>query len=65
VIIEVAGKMLLNGTQSDENEVAQVGGLGVNLIAQLQTVFFDFVLEGAAADAKELSCLRSILVGFF
>lgn len=30
----------------------------------LQTVLFDLVLEGAAADAEELGCLRSILVGF-
>ena len=33
------------------NELAQKRLSGVNLIARLQTVFFDFVLEGAAADA--------------
>ena len=37
---------------------------GVKWVAQLQTVFFDFVLEGAAADAEKLGCLCSILVGF-
>jgi hypothetical protein len=50
--------------QFGENGVAQVGGSGVNLIAQLQAVFFYLVLEGAAADAKELGCFCSILIGF-
>ena len=36
----------------------------MNLIARLQSVFFDLVLEGAAADAKEFGCLGTILVRF-
>jgi hypothetical protein len=64
VIIEVTRKTLLNGTQSGENEVAQIKGWGVNRFARLQAVFFDFVLEGAAADTKELGCFCSILIGF-
>ena len=54
----------MEAVQSGENRVAQAGGSSVNLIAQLQTIFFDFVLEGAAADAEKLSCFCSILIGF-
>ena len=64
MIIEVTRKMLLKGAQCGENEVAQVGGSGVNLVAQLQAVFFYLVLESAAADAEELGCFCSILMGF-
>ena len=52
-------------------EVVQFGGNGLaqirlsdgNPVAQLQAVFFDFVLEGTAADTEEFGCLGSILVG--
>ena len=37
---------------SGVNQVAQMRGEGGNLFTQLETILFDFVLEGAAADAK-------------
>ena len=46
------------------NQVAQAKGKSANYIARLKTVFFYFVLEGATADAQELGCLGSILIGF-
>jgi hypothetical protein len=51
-------------TGCNVNGISQIWMGSVNLITQLQTVFFDFILEGAAADAKEFSCFCSVLIGF-
>ncbi len=48
--------------QMGVNGVSQEGGWAENLFAQLEPVFFDFVLEGAAADTQELSGFRAILI---
>ncbi len=44
------------------NGIAQERGWAENLIAQLEAVLFDFVLEGAAADIQELGGFRAILI---
>jgi hypothetical protein len=64
VVIEVFAKISLERIGAGVNWIAQIKGQGGNGVAQLETVFFNLILEGAAADAQEFGCLRPILIGF-